>query len=164
MNSEVFHYLKHGWIQPRPNVVDVRGRTVIFEDGEEATYDLVVCATGYHLSFPFLPEGKCEVVGKTAQTVGGRLLPDRRHLYIVGISQVRYGIGPLGRPYAVLIAEWIQMQNDMQLPLANVLVALGAKPPTTHLVDPHAALRGLKMATMARKRIIKKEKRLRASA
>ena len=48
--------------------------------------------------------------------------------------------------------------------LFRSLVALGAKPPTTHLVDPHAALRGLKMATMARKRIIKKEKRLRASA
>jgi len=164
VNSEVFHYLKHGRITPRPDVVDVRDRTVVFGDGTEAQYDLVVCATGYRVSFPFLEDGLLEVVGKTAQTVGGCLLPGRRHLYIVGTSQVRYGIGPLVRPYAVLIADWIGLQDGMELPLADVLVAMGAKPPTTHLVDPHSALRQLKLATLARGRFVKKERRMRGAS
>jgi hypothetical protein len=162
VNSEIFHYLKHGRVSPRPNVVGVRHRTVLFADGQEAEFDLVVCATGYRVSFPFFHDSLCEVIGKTAQTVGGCLLPGRKHLYIVGTGQVRYGIGPLIRPYALLIADWIKVQDGMELPMADVLVAMGARPPTTHLMGPHEALRGLKLARMLRGRIIKKELRMRA--
>ncbi len=161
VNSEVFHYLKHGRIQPRPDVVETRGDVVVFTDGTEATYDLVVCATGYHVTIPFLPEGLVPVAGKTAQTIGGALVPGRKNLFVVGTSQVRYGIGPLIRPYAVLIADWIKMQADMTLPLADVLVAMGAKPPTTHLVDPHQALRQLKVARWMGPKIVRKERRMR---
>ncbi len=161
VNSEVFHYLKHGRIRVRPDVEAGVGETIRFSDGEEATYDVVVCATGFHVSFPFLPEGLVPVIGKTAQLVGGALRPGHKHLYVLGTTQVRYGIGPLMRPYAVLMADWIKLQDQMELPLADVLVAMGAKPPKDHLVGPHQALRAIRLARWLRGRMLRKEERLR---
>ncbi|MCB9663729.1 MAG: NAD(P)-binding domain-containing protein [Alphaproteobacteria bacterium] len=149
VSTEVFHYLRHGRIHPRPDVASVQGRTVRFVDGTEATYDLVVCATGFHVDFPFLPDGLVPVEGKVVKLVGGMLHRRHRHLYVVGASQPRYGLGPLVRPAAELLADWIGLQDELPVPLGEVLHSLGAPVPHTHIVDPHAALRLLRRARRA---------------
>ena len=141
VNSEVFHYLQHGRIRPVSDVARVEGRRVCFADGIEEEYDLVVCATGYAVSFPFLPDGMVEVRGKTPQVLGGALVPGVRNLYIVGAFQPRYGIGPVVRPYVQLLAAWAELQDELSMPIADVLAAMGVKPERTHLIDPHAAIR-----------------------
>jgi hypothetical protein len=145
VSTEALHYLKHGRIQVRPDVARTDDQ-VHFTDGTTGTYDLVIAATGFDVAFPFLPPGMVEVHGKIAQVYGGSLVLDRRHLYVVGTTQPRYGLGPLVRPAAVLLAEWIQLQDQIETPLANVLHSLGGRPPDTHLVDPHQALRRLRLA------------------
>lgn len=60
MNSRLLHYLGHGDIQAKKNVAEFRGKTVVFEDGSEEELDLIVAATGYRRSFPFL---KAELLG-----------------------------------------------------------------------------------------------------
>jgi cation diffusion facilitator CzcD-associated flavoprotein CzcO len=146
VNSEVFHYLKHGRITMRPDVAGVDGTTVRFTDGSAATYDLVVCATGFDVAFPFLPPGAVPVRGKVPQLYAGMLRPEYRHLYVVGGYQPRYGIGPLLRPLALLLAQWVRLQDEVDVPLGEVLRRLGLRPPTTHLVDPHRAIRQLRWA------------------
>ena len=141
ISTEALHYLKHGRIAVRPDVVGVEGSEVRFADGRMERFDLVVCATGYDVAFPFLPEGMVPVVGKTAQLYGGMLRPEYRHLYVFGTGQVRYGIGPLVRPGARLVARWIRLQDRIEPNLGEVLMAMGVKPPETHLGGPHAALR-----------------------
>lgn len=151
VSTEVFHYLKHGRVKVRRDVVAVAARAdgragVRFSDGQEAVYDLIVCATGYDVSFPFLPEGTVPVSGKVAELWAGMLRPEWRHLWVVGTAQPRYGIGPLLRPLAQLIAQWVPLQDELEVPLGRVLQAMGLKPMSTHLVDPHAALRMLAVA------------------
>lgn len=151
VSTEVFHYLKHGRIHPRGDVSAALpmadGRIAVrFADGSEAVYDLVVCATGFEVSFPFLPAGMVPVNGKVAEVWAGMLRPDWRHLWVVGTSQPRYGIGPLLRPLAQLIAEWVPLQDGLAVPLGAVMKAIGVKPHATHLVDPHQALRMLAVA------------------
>lgn len=146
VNSEVFHYLKHGRIRVRRDVAEVRGQTVRFTDGEEATYDTVACATGFDLAFPFLPEGAVPVRGKVAELWAGGLRPEYRHLYVVGTSQPRYGIGPLLKPLADLLPELYRLQDELTIPLGELLRRLGERPPDTHLMDPHAAMRQMAMA------------------
>ena len=141
VSTEVFHYLKHGRITPRPDVAGVDEQGVRFADGTRAAYDLIVCATGYHVDLPMLPEGMLQVVGKTPQVYGGMLLREHRHLYVMGGFQVRYGIGPLLRPLGLMLADWVQLQDQLELPLGEVLHRLGDRPPTTHLAGPHAAIR-----------------------
>jgi hypothetical protein len=150
VSTEVFHYLKHGRIGVRPDVQEVEERAdgvgVRFADGREAVYDLIVCATGYDVSFPFLSEGMVPVRGKVAELWAGMLRPEWRHLWVVGTSQPRYGIGPLLRPLGQLIAQWVPVQDELEVPLGAVLREMGLKPMQTHLVDPHAALRMLGIA------------------
>lgn len=146
VNSEVFHYLKHGRIQVKKDVADVVGDEVSFVDGTKARYDLVVAATGFDLCFPFLPEGTVPVRGKVAELWAAGVRPEHRHLYVLGTSQPRYGIGPLLRPMAQLIPELYKLQDELSVPLGELLRRLGEKPPQTHLMDPHEAMRRMAVA------------------
>ncbi|HKO04944.1 MAG TPA: NAD(P)-binding domain-containing protein [Candidatus Acidoferrales bacterium] len=162
INSELLHYVKHGRIRPRPEVARYAGPRVEFADGSSGEYDLVVCATGFHVSFPFLPPGLVPVEGSVAQLYAGCLLPDYKNLYIIGTTQVRYGFGPLVTPGADLIARMIALQDQMELPLGLVFKESGYKLPTTHLVDPHASLRRMRLAPLAFPMLLRKERSLRA--
>ena len=161
INSEMLYYVKQGRIHPRPDIARFEGKTVHFVDGTSEEFDMVVCATGYHVSFPFLPPGLVPVKGSTAQLYGGCVLPEYKNLYIVGTSQLRYGFGPVVTPGVDLIARMIAAQDRMELPIGLVMKESGVRLPTTHLVDPHAALRGIRRGRRMLPVLLWKEKRLR---
>jgi cation diffusion facilitator CzcD-associated flavoprotein CzcO len=161
INSELLYYMKHGRIQPRPDIARFEDKTVHFVDGRSEEFDMVVCATGYHVSFPFLPPGLVPMKGSTAQVYGGCLLAEYKNLYIIGTSQLRYGFGPVVTPGVDLIARMILAQDKMELPLGLVMKESGVKLPTTHLVDPHAALRGIRRGKRMLPVLLWREKRLR---
>jgi hypothetical protein len=146
LNSELLHYVKHGRIKPRADIERFDGSRVDFVDGSSAEYDIVVCGTGYHVDFPFLPKGLVPVTGGLAHVYGGALLPQYRHLYIIGTMQPRYGFGPLLSEGAELLALMIKLQDGMELPLGRVLQEMGQKPPPSHLINPGAALRQMRRA------------------
>ena len=162
VSSEILHYLKHGRITPHRDIKNYDDKTVNFVDGTSAEIDLIVCATGYFVSFPFLPKGLVPVKnGNIAQLYGGSMLPDYKNLYVFGTQQVRYGVGPLITPAAKLLARMLKMQDKMELPIGLVLKESGAKLPTTHLIDPIASLRAIKIANWTLPLLLKKEKKLR---
>ncbi len=146
LSTEIFHYLKHGRIRPRQDVVKAENNRVFFSDGSDSEYDLVVCATGFSVSLPMLAPGTVPVIGKCPQLVAGGMTREHRHLYVVGAYQARYGIGPLIRPLAVLLAGWVVLQDELATPLGEILYRMGIRPPSSHLVDPHAALRQMRWA------------------
>ncbi len=161
VNSELLHYLKHGRIAPHPGIERFEGNDIVFVDGTRVSVDLVVFATGYHVSFPYLPEGLVPVKGAVPQVYGGGVLPDYKGLYIVGSLQVRYGFGPLLTPYAELLASVIEMQQRMELPIGRVLKAAGERIPSTHLVCPFRARRAMQRGKRMLPVLIPLEKRLR---
>jgi cation diffusion facilitator CzcD-associated flavoprotein CzcO len=161
INSELLYYIKQGSIRPKKDVARFEGKTVHFVDGTNEEFDIVVCATGYHVSFPFLPPGLVPVRGAAAQTYGGCVLAEYKDIYIVGTSQVRYGFGPLVTPGVDLIARMMLAQDKMELPIGLVLKESGVRPSQTHLVDPHAAIRSMRRGKRMLPLLIWKEKRLR---
>lgn len=54
LNTQLLHYLSHGDIAPKPDIARFEGRTVHFTDGSSDMFDLVLCATGYTWSIPYL--------------------------------------------------------------------------------------------------------------
>ncbi len=54
VNSQILLSLGQGDVQPRPDLVELQGREVLFKDGTTERIDLIVYATGYRVSFPFL--------------------------------------------------------------------------------------------------------------
>lgn len=162
VSSEILHYLKHGRITPHADIENFAGTTVNFVDGTSAEIDLIVCATGYFVSFPFLPEGLVPVKnGNIAQVYAGSVLPGHKNIYVFGTQQVRYGVGPLITPAARVLTKIIKLQDEMELPIGLVMKESGAKLPTTHLIDPIASLRAMRVADYTLPLLRRKEKRLR---
>jgi hypothetical protein len=57
MNSQILHYLAHGDLLAKRDVVAFTPTGARFADGSEAALDLVLFATGYEYRLPFLDEG-----------------------------------------------------------------------------------------------------------
>lgn len=162
VSSEILHYLKHGRIAPHGDIERFDGNTVHFFDGTSVDVDTIVCATGFHVSFPFLPEGIVPVKNDNiAQLYAGLVRPEHKNLYVFGTQQIRYGVGPLITPAAKLLARMIRMQEQMELPLGLVLKESGSKLPDTHLIDPIASLRRMRIANWTLPLLLRKERRLR---
>jgi hypothetical protein len=56
VNSLVLLHLGQGDAAVRKPIKSVEGNTVIFEDGKRDEVDMIVFATGYKITFPFLGE------------------------------------------------------------------------------------------------------------
>ncbi len=55
-SSRYLDLLRHGSINIRPDVKNVEGHTVTFEDGRTQDVDMIVYATGYKVSLPFFDD------------------------------------------------------------------------------------------------------------
>jgi cation diffusion facilitator CzcD-associated flavoprotein CzcO len=141
VNSELLYALKHGRITPHPDIARYEGQRVVFQDGRHIDVDLIVAATGFHVSFPFLPEGLIQWQHGMPNLIGGMVLPDHKNLYLFGLGQPRYGAGPLISAAAEMVCRMIEAQGSLQHPVGAILQRLGNKPLRSWLIDPHAALR-----------------------
>lgn len=139
--TEVLGYITQGRIKPRPDIARFDGKTVHFRDGSRADYDLVVAATGYLNSFPFLPSGMIEVKNDAVQVYGSAFPANVKNLYIVGSNQPRNGFGNIVTPAVALFARLIRMQDEIEHPIGAVLQWQGDPLPETNLMDPGAAKR-----------------------
>lgn len=148
INTELLHYLKHGKIKPHRDIRSWNGNTVEFEDGSQEEFDLIVCGTGYHVSLPFMPAELVAIDGSVVKTQWGMVSPAHRNLFVYGWTQARYGFGPLLTPASELLADLILLQRQLTHPLGKVLQAMAQPVPTSHLLDPMAALRQIKLARL----------------
>lgn len=56
VNSQLLHHLQHGDITIRPEIAALQGNRVTFTDDSTTDADLILYATGYDWSIPYLPE------------------------------------------------------------------------------------------------------------
>jgi hypothetical protein len=146
INSELLLKLRHGRVVAHPDIRRWDGHFVEFVDGTRAEIDLVVCATGYHVSFPFLAEGLVELDRHgMPNLIGGMMPPAHKNLYVFGVGQPRYGAGPLISAGADMLCSMVATQKQLSHPLGAVMERLGARPPRTHIQDPFQILRTVRI-------------------
>uniref|UniRef100_UPI003AAF904F flavin-containing monooxygenase 5-like n=1 Tax=Centroberyx gerrardi TaxID=166262 RepID=UPI003AAF904F len=105
VNDELPNRILSGTVQVKPNIRRFQGSSVEFEDGSVVEdIDLVVFATGYSFSFPFLASHVLSVSGNKASLYKYVFPPelDRPTLAIIGLVQ------PLGGtiPISEMQARW----------------------------------------------------------
>lgn len=145
--TDLLNAIRLGRVTPRPGIEKADGNTITFVDGTTGTYDLVIAATGFYASFPFLPEGLVKVENNVVQVYGGAFPAGLRGLYIVGWAQARNGFGRVVTPLAELYAHIIKMQDDFNFPIGSVMEqSFTQRLPTTHLVDPEKTRREIRMS------------------
>jgi hypothetical protein len=145
--TDLLNAIRLGRVKPRQAIDRVDGNTVTFVDGTTGTYDMIVAATGFNTSFPFLPEGLVDVKNNVVQVYGGAFPPGFRGLYLVGWAQARNGFGRLITPLSDLYARMISLQDELEHPLGTLMESsFTQKLPTTHLVDPEKTRREIRLA------------------
>jgi hypothetical protein len=108
----------HGKIQVKPNISQLAGKEVVFEDGTREPIDIIIYATGYKISFPFLDS---ELVNnKYVEETNDFPLykhvihTEHDNLFFIGLCQ------PLGAimPLAELQSLWISklLNEEIALP------------------------------------------------
>ncbi|MFN0203978.1 MAG: flavin-containing monooxygenase [Bacteroidia bacterium] len=141
IGTEVLHYIKHGRITPKPGIAKLAGKKVCFTDGSEVEADLLVAATGYHLSYPFLPKELHRTKGAVALTYADCMLDDYKGLYLIGWQQARGGVGALAPSGAKLMVKLLKLQEQSVVPLGKVFQYLNYPLPTTHLIGMFKVLK-----------------------
>ena len=90
---------------PEPAIERLDGDRVVFVDGTSAPADLIVWATGYRVSFPFLDPSSSRVEDNDLPLWKRTVHPDLPGLYFVGLLQPLGAVMPLAEAQAAWIAE-----------------------------------------------------------
>ena len=133
VSEELPYYLKHGRIKVKPEIIKTENKTVWFKDHTFMDFDLIVSATGFNLSFPFLPDELVRTQGQNLQCVGYCTYPDYKGLFFLGWQQVRGGIGSLASAFSKVIVDLIILEESTNLTSGEVLQSMGNPVSTTHL-------------------------------
>jgi len=94
LNSELFYFIRHGKIKPRPDIQRFEGNTVHFTDGNSAAYDTVVACTGYWIDHPFFDKSFIDYSHGDVPLYLRMLHPEIPNLYFIGLFQPIGGTWP----------------------------------------------------------------------
>ncbi|MGZ6079815.1 MAG: flavin-containing monooxygenase [Myxococcaceae bacterium] len=109
LNTQVLHYLAHGDLKAMRDVERFAGRTVHFVDGATEEIDLVLCATGYAWSIPYVPPEQFRWKGQRPDLYMAIFSRENPGLYVMGFLETNNGA--------------YRMFDDMADLLARVVVA-----------------------------------------
>ena len=109
LNSELLYAIRHGRVQPRPDVARFVGQEVHFTDGRSDVFDTVIAATGYRMSFPFLDPALIDFSeAAEIQLYLNVFHPRHRSLYFIGLVQPVGCIWPLAELQGKIVAREIK--------------------------------------------------------
>jgi dimethylaniline monooxygenase (N-oxide forming) len=103
VSQDLLSCVGHGWITIKPNVAELQGERVAFDDGSSEPFDAIVYATGYDTRFPFLDPDVFAVRDHEARLYRRIAVPGRPGLYFIGLVQP---IGPT-IPLVEVQARWL---------------------------------------------------------
>jgi cation diffusion facilitator CzcD-associated flavoprotein CzcO len=144
--TDLLNYLRLGTVKPRGEIARFEDSSVRFKDGTVSEYDIVVAATGFDYSFPFLPDTLIDVKNDVVQIYGGAFPDKVKNLYIVGASQPRGGFGRVVTPAAKLYARMMKLQDDLHFPIGAILKWRNNPIPKTQFMDAESTRRRIALS------------------
>ena len=92
LNSQVLHHLSHGDLAAKPDIAALRGDRVAFVDGSQAEVDLILLATGYAMTVPYMDREHFEWAGNRLSAYLSAF--NRRHetLFTLGFLNTNSGV------------------------------------------------------------------------
>jgi dimethylaniline monooxygenase (N-oxide forming) len=114
VSCELLNLIGHGRIQVKPNVSELAGTHVRFEDGSEEPIDVLVLATGYDIKMPFLGPHIFNTTENEVPLYKLVVHPEHAGLYFIGLVQPWGAIMPLAEEQAKWVADLLE--GKCQLP------------------------------------------------
>lgn len=97
--------LEAGDIVAHGAVVAAQGSSMTFLGGEKLGVDVVYCATGYHLSYPYLAQDVLSTMDDDMRLFLGLMHPERHDLFVIGVSRPTGSFWPIAEVQAMFVAE-----------------------------------------------------------
>ncbi|WP_323119151.1 flavin-containing monooxygenase [Burkholderia alba] len=107
INSTLFYHLGHGDLAAKPDVRELKGDRVAFSDGSEEPVDVIVYATGFELSFPFLDQSYLKWDKASPRLYLNIFDVLHPNLFFIGLFQTSTGNWPLMDYQAQLVARYL---------------------------------------------------------
>ena len=107
INSQLPYYVGHGKIAVRADVARLAGQQVQFADGASEPFDLIICATGYRITFPFLDSAHLNLQQGTPGFYLNAFHPEYDDLMIAGLIQPNSGQWGLTDLQCQLMARFV---------------------------------------------------------
>ena len=124
LNSELIYFLGHGEITPKVGIERFDGKTVHFSDGTKDDFDVIICATGYKITFPFFDKSFINWEDSNYVPLWRKMFhAEHKSLYFIGLFQPLGCIWPLADYQAMLACLDINGQykrpKDMEAAIAH---------------------------------------------
>lgn len=122
LSQDLLNLSGRGLIKFKPNIKEFRGKTVVFEDGTEQDFDMIIYATGYKVTFPFLKHyAEFDVEETNDIRLYKKVIhPDYKNLFFLALIQ------PLGAimPLAEIQAKWVAkiIKGECKLPSKEAML------------------------------------------
>ena len=87
INEDLFYTIRHGKINPRPDIQRLDGDAVIFKNQDRIVYDTIVACTGYEISHPFFNQAMIDYSSGEVPLWLRMIHPKFKSLYFVGLFQ-----------------------------------------------------------------------------
>jgi cation diffusion facilitator CzcD-associated flavoprotein CzcO len=108
MNTQLLHHLAHGDIAAKPDVAELRGRTVRFTDGSEIEPDVILWATGYRPTIPCLEAGGIVLAESGADLYLNVFAKEYPGLYVIGFFETAGAAYPIVSKQSALLAAVLE--------------------------------------------------------
>jgi dimethylaniline monooxygenase (N-oxide forming) len=114
VSQELLPYLGHGWISMKSNISRLNGKEVEFEDGSRETFDAVIYATGYKITFAFLDKAVFDPNTEATNLYRRMISPKHPGLIFAGLLQP---VGPT-IPLVEIQGRWLAavLSGNVALP------------------------------------------------
>jgi dimethylaniline monooxygenase (N-oxide forming) len=121
ISADFLNRIAHGEIAYKPNVAELQGDRVRFEDGSSETVDIIVWCTGYKVTFPFFDPELIGAPDNDLPLFRRVFHPQVDNVFFVGLLQPLGAIMPLAEAQGRWIAA--HLRGEYALPDAGSLRA-----------------------------------------
>lgn len=111
MNDQLIHNLRHGDVRAKGDVVRLHGDSVEFKDGSREKIDIVVCATGYKWSIPYMSTDYFRWRGGRPDLYLSLFNRDHANLFALGYMETDGGAYKLFDEMADLISAYLKAKR-----------------------------------------------------
>jgi len=113
VSQDLLEYLESGDLKAKPDIKQLDGSELVYADGERAPADVIICATGYHLSYPYLSKGIADTSDDDLELFCGIMPSNRRNLFYIGISRPFGAFWPIAEAQAQFVAKLLAGKYEL---------------------------------------------------
>ncbi|GBF41806.1 flavin-binding monooxygenase-like protein [Leptospira ellinghausenii] len=112
INDQLIHNLRHGDVIAKPDIEFLEGDSVVFKDGTKEKIDLIILATGYNWSIPYMEKKYFEWKNGRPDLYLTLFNRNFENLYALGYMETDGGAYKMFDEMANLIASYIEAKNN----------------------------------------------------